>query len=89
MEHLILFRKSQLVTIHAQWLVFSGYNFQCDARQLSQSYEELRCFKNYEMLLDIQSIFKGLRGGLAGLTEVVCVNVSLSVSCLLLSSSDI
>ncbi|ESW16981.1 hypothetical protein PHAVU_007G200000 [Phaseolus vulgaris] len=48
-----------------------GYNFQCDVRQLAHSYEELRCFKNYEMLLDIQNIFKELRGGLAGLTEKI------------------
>jgi len=31
------------------------------------------------MLLDIQNIFKELRGGLAGLTEVVCVWMSLLV----------
>ncbi|XP_052731277.1 uncharacterized protein LOC108324334 isoform X3 [Vigna angularis] len=48
-----------------------GYNFQCDVRQLSHAYGELRCFKNYEMLLDIQNIFKELRGGLAGLTEKI------------------
>ncbi|KAH1229581.1 Werner Syndrome-like exonuclease [Glycine max] len=47
-----------------------GYNFQCDAKQLAYSYEELRCFKNYEMLLDIQNVFKEPRGGLAGLTEL-------------------
>ncbi|KAK7392066.1 hypothetical protein VNO78_20493 [Psophocarpus tetragonolobus] len=48
-----------------------GYNFQCDVKQLAHSYEELRCFKNYEMLLDIQNIFKEPRGGLAGLTEKI------------------
>ncbi|KAK7344264.1 hypothetical protein VNO77_13690 [Canavalia gladiata] len=48
-----------------------GYNFQCDVKQLAHSYEELRCFKNYEMLLDIQNIFKEHRGGLAGLTEKI------------------
>ncbi|KAG4908652.1 hypothetical protein JHK86_057136 [Glycine max] len=47
-----------------------GYNFQCDAKQLAYSYEELRCFKNYEMLLDIQNVFKEPRGGLAGLAEL-------------------
>ncbi|RDX91573.1 Exonuclease mut-7-like protein [Mucuna pruriens] len=48
-----------------------GYNFQCDVRQLAHSYEKLRCFKNYEMLLDIQNVFKEPRGGLAGLTEKI------------------
>ncbi|KAK7277991.1 hypothetical protein RJT34_23012 [Clitoria ternatea] len=48
-----------------------GYNFQCDAKQLAHSYEELRCFKSYEMLLDIQNIFKEPRGGLAALTEKI------------------
>ncbi|XP_061369829.1 uncharacterized protein LOC133312614 [Gastrolobium bilobum] len=48
-----------------------GYNFQCDMKQLARSYEELKCFKNYEMLLDIQNIFKEARGGLAGLAEKV------------------
>ncbi|KAH1192192.1 hypothetical protein AAZX31_20G224800 [Glycine max] len=48
-----------------------GYNFQCDAKQLAYSYEELRCFKNYEMLLDIQNVFKEPRGGLAGLAEKI------------------
>ncbi|TKY52290.1 Exonuclease mut-7 [Spatholobus suberectus] len=48
-----------------------GYNFQCDVKQLAHSYEELRCFKNYEMLLDIQNIFKEPRGGLAALTEKI------------------
>ncbi|KAJ1385608.1 Ribonuclease H-like superfamily [Sesbania bispinosa] len=48
-----------------------GYNFQCDIKQLAHSYEELKCFKNYEMLLDIQNIFKEPRGGLAGLAEKI------------------
>ncbi|KAL1341448.1 hypothetical protein AAHE18_09G087500 [Arachis hypogaea] len=48
-----------------------GYNFQCDTRQLAQSYPELKCFKNYELLLDIQNIFKEPRGGLARLTEKI------------------
>ncbi|KAL2325579.1 hypothetical protein Fmac_024637 [Flemingia macrophylla] len=48
-----------------------GYNFQCDVKQLARSYEDLRCFKNYEMLLDIQNVFREPRGGLAGLTEKI------------------
>lgn len=48
-----------------------GYNFRCDVKQLAHSYQELKCFKNYEMLLDIQNIFKEPRGGLAGLTEKI------------------
>ncbi|XP_027366129.1 exonuclease mut-7 homolog isoform X2 [Abrus precatorius] len=48
-----------------------GYNFQCDVKQLGHSYEELRCFKNYEMLLDVQNIFKEHHGGLAGLSEKI------------------
>ncbi|XP_065853369.1 uncharacterized protein [Euphorbia lathyris] len=46
-----------------------GYNFQCDIRQLAQSYGELKCFKHYEMLLDIQHLFKETRGGLSGLAK--------------------
>ena len=68
--HFVLFYKFGLVTIPARWLIFSGYNFQCDMKQLAQSYAELKCFKNYELLLDIQNIFKEPRGGLAGLAEV-------------------
>ncbi|MED6167179.1 hypothetical protein PIB30_000430 [Stylosanthes scabra] len=48
-----------------------GYNFQCDIRQLAQSYPELKCFKNYELLLDIQNVFKEPRGGLARLTKKI------------------
>ncbi|XP_050224551.1 uncharacterized protein LOC126674188 [Mercurialis annua] len=44
-----------------------GYNFQCDIKQLAQSYGELKCFKHFEMLLDIQNVFKEPRGGLSGL----------------------
>lgn len=43
-----------------------GYNFECDIQQLSHSYVELECFKHFEMLLDIQKVFKE-RGGLSGL----------------------
>ncbi|KAL6139170.1 hypothetical protein ACLB2K_064447 [Fragaria x ananassa] len=48
-----------------------GYNFQCDMRQLAQSYEELGCFKHYQMLLDIQNVFKEPRGGLSGLAKKI------------------
>ncbi|PON89517.1 DNA polymerase [Trema orientale] len=48
-----------------------GYNFQCDIKQLAHSYEELRCFKQYEMLLDIQNVFKEPRGGLSGLAQKI------------------
>ncbi|EOY11615.1 Polynucleotidyl transferase isoform 3 [Theobroma cacao] len=46
-----------------------GYNFQCDVKQLAQSYGDLECFKSYNMLLDIQNVFKDPRGGLSGLAE--------------------
>lgn len=55
----------------------SGYNFQCDIKQLAHSYEELKCFKNYKRLLDIQKIFKDPHGGLAGLAQVPFMNVHL------------
>ncbi|KAM7273745.1 hypothetical protein ACFE04_028409 [Oxalis oulophora] len=48
-----------------------GYNFQCDTKQLAQSYGKLNCFMRYNMLLDIQSMFKELRGGLSGLAEKI------------------
>ncbi|WJX13345.1 hypothetical protein P8452_03743 [Trifolium repens] len=48
-----------------------GYNFQCDIKQLAHSYEELKCFKNYKRLLDIQKVFKDPQGGLAKLAEKV------------------
>ncbi|KAG8085276.1 hypothetical protein GUJ93_ZPchr0010g9142 [Zizania palustris] len=48
-----------------------GYNFQCDLHQLSQSYGELKCFQYYEMLLDIQKLFKGATGGLSGLSKKI------------------
>jgi len=47
-----------------------GYNFQCDIKQLAHSYGELECFKQYEMLLDVQNVFKEPRGGLSGLAKV-------------------
>lgn len=48
-----------------------GYNFQCDIKQLSHSYESLQCFKHYDMLLDIQNVFKDHSGGLSGLAKKV------------------
>ncbi|GAV66365.1 DNA_pol_A_exo1 domain-containing protein [Cephalotus follicularis] len=48
-----------------------GYNFQCDIKQLAHSYGELECFKHYEMLLDIQNVFKEPRGGLSGLVKKI------------------
>lgn len=48
-----------------------GYNFQCDIKQLAHSYGELECFKHYEMLLDIQNVFKEPRGGLSGLAKKI------------------
>ncbi|XXG84379.1 hypothetical protein AAC387_Pa10g1906 [Persea americana] len=46
-----------------------GYNLQCDLQQLSHSYGDLECFKYYEMLLDIQKLFKQQKGGLSGLAK--------------------
>ncbi|KAK8495910.1 hypothetical protein V6N13_031891 [Hibiscus sabdariffa] len=48
-----------------------GYSFQCDVKQLAQSYGDLKCFKCYNMLLDIQNLFKDPRGGLSGLAEKI------------------
>ncbi|KAF3454578.1 hypothetical protein FNV43_RR05026 [Rhamnella rubrinervis] len=48
-----------------------GYNFQCDIKQLAHSYEDLVCFKHYEMLLDIQNVFKEPCGGLSGLAKKI------------------
>ncbi|KQK06740.1 exonuclease mut-7 homolog isoform X2 [Brachypodium distachyon] len=48
-----------------------GYNLQCDLHQLSQSYGELQCFQSYEMLLDIQKLFKETTGGLSGLSKKI------------------
>ncbi|KAL0558283.1 hypothetical protein IC582_002839 [Cucumis melo] len=47
-----------------------GYNFLCNVKQLSHSYESLKCFKHYEMLLDIQNVFDH-SGGLSGLAQKV------------------
>ncbi|CAN8241377.1 unnamed protein product [Cochlearia groenlandica] len=48
-----------------------GYNFQCDIKQLAVSYGDLECFKSYDMLLDIQNVFKETCGGLSGLTKKI------------------
>ncbi|XP_010528921.1 PREDICTED: uncharacterized protein LOC104805911 isoform X2 [Tarenaya hassleriana] len=48
-----------------------GYNFLCDIKQLAHSYEDLECFKRYDMLLDIQNVFKEPCGGLSGLTKKI------------------
>ncbi|XP_057963340.1 uncharacterized protein LOC131154532 [Malania oleifera] len=53
--------------LHSPRILKLGYNFQCDAQQLAYSYGELECFKHYEMLLDIQNVFREPRGGLSGL----------------------
>lgn len=57
------------------WLIYLfiylvGYNFQCDVKQLAHSYGDLECFKHFEMLLDVQNVFKEPRGGLSGLAKV-------------------
>lgn len=47
-------------------------------KQLAQSYEDFDCFKHFEMLLDIQNVFKEPRGGLSGLTKVnktMCIGI--------------
>ncbi|KAJ9681794.1 hypothetical protein PVL29_017932 [Vitis rotundifolia] len=57
--------------LHSSRILKLGYNFQCDVNQLTQSYGELKCFKHYEMLLDIQNMFKEPSGGLSGLAKKV------------------
>jgi hypothetical protein len=47
-----------------------GYDIQCDLHQLTRSYGELECFQSYEMVLDMQKLFKGVTGGLSGLSKV-------------------
>ncbi|KAJ0979883.1 hypothetical protein J5N97_015357 [Dioscorea zingiberensis] len=48
-----------------------GYNLQCDLHQLSGSYGDLKCFRHYEMLLDIQKLFSERTGGLSGLAKKI------------------
>ncbi|XVE89580.1 hypothetical protein DITRI_Ditri20bG0007500 [Diplodiscus trichospermus] len=57
--------------LHSPRILKLGYNFQCDVKQLAQSYGDLECFKCYNMLLDIQNMFKEPRGGLSGLAEKI------------------
>ncbi|KAL1545993.1 hypothetical protein AAHA92_22656 [Salvia divinorum] len=56
---------------HSSSILKLGYNIQCDVRQLALSYQDLNCFKHFEMLLDIQNIFREPRGGLSGLAEKI------------------
>ncbi|KAL3515978.1 hypothetical protein ACH5RR_022880 [Cinchona calisaya] len=57
--------------LHSSRILKLGYNFQCDIQQLACSYQDLQCFEHYEMLLDIQNVFKEPRGGLSALAEKV------------------
>ncbi|KAL8160100.1 LOW QUALITY PROTEIN: hypothetical protein V2J09_001637 [Rumex salicifolius] len=57
--------------LHSPRILKLGYNFQCDIHQLAQSYSDLKCFKHYEMLLDVQNVFKEPRGGLSGLAKKI------------------
>lgn len=57
--------------LHSSSILKLGYNFQCDVKQLALSYRDLNCFKHFEMLLDIQNVFKEPRGGLSGLAEKI------------------
>ncbi|KAF8401384.1 hypothetical protein HHK36_012322 [Tetracentron sinense] len=57
--------------LHSPSILKLGYNLQCDINQLAHSYGDLECFKHYEMLLDIQNVFKEPRGGLSGLAEKI------------------
>lgn len=57
--------------LHSPSILKLGYNFQCDVKQLAHSYRELRCFKHFDMLLDIQNVFKERSGGLSGLAEKI------------------
>ncbi|KAF6165592.1 hypothetical protein GIB67_021862 [Kingdonia uniflora] len=57
--------------LHSPKILKLGYNLQCDLKQLSHSYGDLECFRHYEMLLDIQNVFKEPRGGLSGLAEKI------------------
>ncbi|KAH6826480.1 Polynucleotidyl transferase [Perilla frutescens var. hirtella] len=59
------------ILLHSSSILKLGYNFQCDVRQLALSYRDLNCFKHFEMLLDIQNVFKEPRGGLSGLAEKI------------------
>ncbi|KAL6557956.1 hypothetical protein OROMI_018306 [Orobanche minor] len=57
--------------LHSPSILKLGYNFKCDIHQLSHSYGDLSCFNHFEMLLDIQNVFKESGGGLSGLAEKI------------------
>ncbi|KAL6964672.1 hypothetical protein U1Q18_035731 [Sarracenia purpurea var. burkii] len=57
--------------LHSPSILKLGYNFQCDVKQLAHSYGELTCFTHYEMLLDLQNVFREPRGGLSGLAKKI------------------
>lgn len=57
--------------LHSPSILKLGYNLQCDLKQLAHSYGKMECFKHYEMLLDIQNVFKERSGGLSGLSEKI------------------
>lgn len=57
--------------LHSPRVLKLGYNFQCDMHQLAHSYPKLECFERYEMLLDIQKVFKEPCGGLSGLVKKI------------------
>ncbi|KAJ8572815.1 hypothetical protein K7X08_009326 [Anisodus acutangulus] len=53
-------------------VLYGSYQLgECDVKQLAQSYGQLQCFKHYDMLLDIQNVFKEPRGGLSGLAKKI------------------
>ncbi|CAK9157744.1 unnamed protein product, partial [Ilex paraguariensis] len=57
--------------LHSPRILKLGYSFQSDVKQLAHSYGDLECFKHYEMLLDIQNVFREPRGGLSGLAKKI------------------
>lgn len=69
------FSRLSVFTLNDRILTYEivGYNFQCDVQQLARSYPDLQCFEQYEMILDIQNVFKEPKGGLSGLSEVIFV----------------
>lgn len=68
------------VKINRWFVLLVGYNFQCDVRQLAESYGGLECFKQYEMLLDVQNVFREHQGGLSGLAKVILLSFVLLAS---------
>ncbi|GFZ07199.1 polynucleotidyl transferase, ribonuclease H-like superfamily protein [Actinidia rufa] len=67
--------------LHSPRIIKLGYNFQCDVKQLAHSYGELKCFKHYEMLLDLQNVFREPRGGLSGLAQEISSKLTASEPC--------